>query len=102
MSKLLQAVQMIQQAALGLPPGSPLHRDSLKAAQSLSRHLPQGAPSIGVQKTGAMDLIRQITQSGFLQQILGQRGQGGGGPGPPGGGGPAQNAPSPSMPLPGA
>jgi hypothetical protein len=101
MNKLLQAVQWIQQAALGLPPGSPLHKDALKAAQSLSRHLPQGAPSIGVQKTGAMDLIRAISQSGFLQSILGQRGQGGG-PGPPGGGGPAQQAPSPSMPLPGA
>lgn len=97
MSKLLQAVQWIQQAAIGLPPGSPLHKDALNAAQRLSRHLPQGAPSIGVQRTGVMDLLRQITQSGFLQNILGQRGGG-----VPGGGGPAQQAPTPSTPLPGA
>jgi len=94
MNKMLQAVQMIQQAAMGLPPGSPLHRDALKAASSLSRHLPQGAPTQGVQLTGIKDLIRQIGQSGFLQNIMQQRA----GPGP----GAQQQAPMPSTPLPGA
>jgi hypothetical protein len=100
MNKLLQAVQMIQQAAMGLPPGSPLHRDALKAATNLSRHLPQGAPTAGVQMTGLKDLINQVMQSGFLQNIMQQRGGQGGGPG--GAAGPAQQAPMPSMPLPGA
>ena len=79
---------------MGLPPGSPLHRDALKAASSLSRHLPQGAPTQGVQLTGIKDLIRQIGQSGFLQNIMQQRA----GPGP----GAQQQAPMPSTPLPGA
>ena len=94
MNKMLQAVQMIQQAAMSLPPGSPLHRDALKAASSLSRHLPQGAPTAGVQMTGIRDLLRQIGQSGFLQQIMGQRGGAGGQQMP--------QAPMPSAPLPGA
>src|SRR5262245_19350470 len=92
MSKLLQAVQWIQQAALGLQPGTPLHKDALQAAQRLSRHLPQGAPTVGVQRTAAMDLIRAIGQSGFLQNIMGQRA----------GGAPGGQAPMPSTPLPGA
>jgi hypothetical protein len=102
MQKMLAAVQMIQQAAMGLPPGSPLHRDALKAASSLSRHLPQGAPTAGVQLTGVRDLMRQIMQSGFLQNILQQRGGQGaaGAPGAAGGGG--GQPPPPSMPLPGA
>jgi hypothetical protein len=96
MNKMLQAVQMIQQAAMGLPPGSPLHRDALKAASSLSRHLPQGAPTQGVQMTGVRDLIRQIAQSGFLQNIMQQMGGG------RGGGQQMPQAPNPSTPLPGA
>lgn len=101
MNKLIQAVQMIQQAAMGLPPGSPLHRDALKAATSLSRHLPQGAPTAGVQLTGIRDLLQQVMKSGFLQNIMQQRGGGAGGAGG-GAAGPAPQAPMPSMPLPGA
>ena len=66
MSKLLQAVQLIQQAAMGLPPGSRLHQHALRAAQNLSRDLPQGQPTAGVQMTGIKDLLRQIGQGGLL------------------------------------
>jgi hypothetical protein len=99
MSKLMQAVQLIQQAALGLPPGSPLHKDAMRAVTTMSRHLPQGAPTAGVQMTGLRDLMRSVMQSGFLQNIMQQRG-GQGAPG--GGGGGAQQPPIPSLPLPGA
>jgi hypothetical protein len=94
MGKLLQAIKLIQQAQAGLPPGSPLHKDVVNAVSRLSRHLPQGAPTVGVQKTGMMDLLRQIGQSGFLQNIMQQMGGGTGGGQP--------QAPNPSMPLPGA
>ena len=101
MGKLQQCVQMIQQAALGLQPGTPLHKDCLQAAQRLSRHLPQGAPTAGVQMTDMRDTLRRIMQGGFLPQILqqlAQRGDQGGGTA-----GAAPNlAPNPSMPLPGA
>ena len=99
MGKLLQAVKLIQQAALDLQPGSPLHKDALNAAQRMSRHLPQGAPTAGVQLTGMKDLLKQIMQGSFLANIMGQRGGQGGPPGGAAGGG---QAPMPSMPLPGA
>ena len=99
MAKLLQAVKLIQQAALGLEPGSPLHKDALNAAQRMSRHLPQGAPTAGVQLTGMKDLLRQIMQGSFLANIMGQQGGQGGPPGGAAGGG---QPPMPSMPLPGA
>lgn len=96
MNKLLMAVQQMQQAMHGLAPGTPLWTAVNRALGQIGRHLPQGAPTVGVQKTGVMDLLRQIGQSGFLQQIM--QGGGGGG-GPPGGG---QQPPMPSMPLPGS
>lgn len=100
MTKLLQAVQLIQQAAMGLQPGSPLHKDANNAVGRLSRHLPQGAPTAGVQMTGMRDLLRQVMQSPLMAQLMNnQRGQGGGGGGPAGA---APQAPMPSMPLPGA
>ena len=110
MSKLLQAITQIQEAIQGLQPGTPLHRDALQAVTRLSRHLPAGAPTAGVQLTSARDLIRQIMQSPFMGQVMRQIGGAGGAGGAGGGGGqqgapagPApQQAPMPSMPLPGA
>lgn len=100
MQKLISAVTMIQQAAVGLPPGSPLWKDAMDAAKRLGRHLPQGAPTAGVQMTGIRDLLKQVMSSSFLPQIMQQlqgRGQQGGGQNAPAGA-----APMPSMPLPGA
>lgn len=100
---LQQAVQLIQQAALGLEPGSQLHRDALRAATQLSRHLGgaggMGA-AVGVQKTMLGDQMKRTVQNQLLQRLFGQgKPPGGGQPGqPPGGGG----APMPSTPLPGA
>ena len=107
MNQLLTAIQQIQQAIQGLQPGTPLHRDALQAVTRLSRHLPQGAPTAGVQMTGMRDLIRQISQSPFMAQVMQQlSGGGGGGAGGRNQGGPAgaqpNLAPMPSTPLPGA
>jgi hypothetical protein len=101
MNQLLQAIQMIQQAVQGLQPGTPLHRDALKAATSLSRHLPQGAPTAGVQMTGMRDLLRQIMQSPMMAQVMQQLRGSGAQQGESAGGAP-NLAPMPSMPLPGA
>ena len=108
MNDLNTAIQLMQKAQMSLPAGSPLHKDVNSAIGRMSRHLPQGAPTEGVQLTGLRDLIRNIMQSGFLGRIMQQmRGQQGGQPG----GGPDQSAgPSPNMamqgtpttPLPGA
>lgn len=100
MNKIMQALAMIQQAQVGLPPGSPLHKDVVDAVKRLSRHLPAGKPTAGVQLTGVQDMMKQIMSGGFLPQILQQLAKGGGGDGSAG----AQPslAPNPSMPLPGA
>lgn len=97
MNKLQTAIQMIQEAALGLPPGSPLHRDALKAASSLSRHLGGAsgmAPGAGIQKTQLSDMFRDTVKHMLLQRIMASRGGG------PGGGG--AQPPMPSTPLPGS
>jgi hypothetical protein len=108
MTMIMQAIAMLQQALPGLPPGSPAHKDVLKAAQALSRHAPQGAPAAGVQQTQLQDLLKNVVKNALLQRIMAnqgqpQPGQGGGGPGGPSPmPGAAQQAPMPSTPLPGA
>ena len=104
MTLLNQAIQMIQHAALGLPPGSPLHRDALQSASKLSRHL-GGTGSFGagagVQKTAWQDHLRQTIRNMMLSRMhssaAGGSKQGGGDAAQ----GPAQ-APMPSTPLPGS
>lgn len=107
MTMLMQAIGMMQQALPGLQPGTPIQQDALKAIQRLSRHVPQGAPGAGVQRTHLEDLLRNVVKNALLQRIMGQQQQqGGGGPGQPAGPSPLPGAmaqaPMPSTPLPGA
>jgi len=107
MNMLLQAIGMIQQALPGLQPGTPLHRDALNALSRVSRHLPAGSPTAGVQQTNLRDLLRRVTQNAMFQKILGQQGQQpqqGAGDDSPAGPMPQMmtQAPMPATPLPGA
>jgi len=109
---LKQAVELIHTALPNLEPGSQPHKDAVKALTSITRHLPQGAPTAGVQQTQLGDMLRNTVRNALLQRIMAQRGgqQGGGGGGAGGGGGGAQagaepqlpTAAAPSTPLPGA
>ena len=110
---LKNAVDMMNAALPMLEPGSPPHKDALRALQTMSRHLPQGAGTAGVQQTQLGDMLRNTIRNSLLQRIMAQRGGGGGAqqPGAPGGGGggaaaggPPQmpTTATPSMPLPGA
>lgn len=104
MTMLNQAIQMIQHAALGLPPGSPLHRDALQSATRLSRHLGQtGAfgAGAGVQKTAWQDQLRQTIKNMMLSRMQSMAAGGGQQGGGDAAQGPAQ-APMPSTPLPGS
>ena len=107
LTMVMNAIGMLQQALPGLAPGSPIHKDVLKAAQALSRHAPQGAPAAGVQQTQLQDLLKNVVKNALMQKLMANQGGGGksgggpGGPSPLGGGAPAQ-APMPSTPLPGA
>ena len=96
---LKQASEYITAALQNLEQNSPPHKDALRALTALTRHMPQGAPTAGVQQTQISDMLRNTARNALLQQIMrGRAGQGGGPGGPPG---PPQ-APQPSTPLPGA
>lgn len=103
---LKQAVDLIHQALPSLEAGSQPHKDAIKALTSITRHLPQGAPTAGVQQTQLGDMLRNTMRNALLQRIMQQRQGAPGAQGPPAGGGqppggmPSQ--PMPSTPLPGA
>jgi hypothetical protein len=90
MVKIKQALDMVRDALGGIPAGSPLYNDVIRAMQRLSRHLPQGAPTEGVQATGLRDMLRATLRNAMMGP-LSRMGQGGGG-----------QPPMPSTPLPGA
>lgn len=96
---LKTAVDMLQTALPNLPAGSQQHKDTLKALTTLSRHLPQGMPTAGVQQTQIQDLLRNTIRNAIMQRLIGQQGQGGQQGGGPGG---MPAPPAPSTPLPGA
>lgn len=105
---LKQAVDIIHTALPNLEAGSKPHGDATKALTFLSRHLPQGAPTAGVQQTQLTDMLRNLQRSPLVQKIMQGQGQAGGqGGGGPGGGQQQQQPgmptqPVPSTPLPGA
>jgi hypothetical protein len=99
MTQVQNALGMLQQALSGLQPGTPVHRDVLRALQSLSRHMAQGAPTAGVQQTQLKDMLRAVARNALLSNIMGQQQQGGGQGAPSGA---MAQAPMPSTPLPGA
>ena len=87
--QIKSAIDMIQGALPGLPSGSEVHRDALRAVTQLSRHMPQGIPSAGVQQTAIQNLLRNTMRNALLQRVMSQQG---------GGAGPI----APSTPMPGA
>lgn len=101
MQMVMQALSMIQQALPSLQVGTPLHRDALRAVSTLSRHMPQGAPTAGVQKTHLQDMLRSVVKNALVSRIMQSQQQQPGG-GPVGGAGGSGGAPMPSTPLPGS
>lgn len=98
MNLIIQAIQTLKQAGLGLQPGSKLHSDVFRTISQLSRHLGGAGgmgPAVGIQKTMLGDQMKKTIQNQLLAKIMG-----GGGQGQPGGG--QGGAPMPSTPLPGA
>jgi hypothetical protein len=105
MNKILQAVNLLQQAALGLPAGQRLHTDCLQAAQRLSKHIGGGGmgPAAGIQKTSLTDQLRDTVRNMMLQRIMqAQRPPGAGADRQPAGPSALAGPPMPSTPLPGA
>ena len=99
MNLIMQAIQTLKQAGLGLQPGSKLHSDVFRTISQLSRHLGGAGgmgPAVGIQKTMLGDQLKSTIQNALLQKIMGGAG------GHPGGQGGGQAAPMPSTPLPGS
>jgi hypothetical protein len=108
MTKIQQAIGILQQALPGLPLGQKLHTDVTRSIGNLSRHLGGQAgmgPAAGVQKTSLMDQLRDTIRNQMLQRVLGQQGQarpGAGAGGPAGPQPPGGPPPMPSTPFPGS
>jgi hypothetical protein len=83
------AVEMLQQALPGLGTGGEVHTAVVRAINALSRHVPQGAPTAGVQQTAIQNMLRNTMRNALLQRVMAQQG---------GGAGPM----APSTPMPGA
>jgi hypothetical protein len=103
MAKVIQAINLLKMAGLGLQPGDKLHTDVYQTINRLSRHLggvAGMAPAAGVQKTMLGDQMKDTVKNMLLARIMGGQqgpgGAGGGGPGPQG-----AAPPMPSTPLPG-
>jgi hypothetical protein len=72
--KLGQAIKLIQEAMMGLPVGSDIHRAANKAVGDLARHVPVGPMTQGVQRTAGQDLRRQQVAQALMGAIGGQAG----------------------------
>jgi hypothetical protein len=101
MAMVQHAIGLLSKALPGLQPGTPIQQDVLRATQRLSKHVAQGAPSAGMQKTHLTDMLASLAKNFVLQNIMGRQQSGGGGQqgGPPGA---MAQAPMPSTPLPGS
>ena len=86
-----KALDMLQTALPQLGMGGDVHKDVMQAITRLSRHLPQGIPTAGLQQQGLQDMMRNTQRNALLQRVMANQ-QGGGG----------QQPPQPSTPLPGA
>jgi|SRR5580658_7974472 hypothetical protein len=98
MNLIIQAIQTLKQAGLGLQPGSKLHSDVFRTISQLSRHLGGAGgmgPAVGIQKTMIGDQLKSTIRNALLQKILGGQGGQGGGQG-------GQAPPMPATPLPGS
>lgn len=76
LSKVREAVNLLELALPGLPLGSEPHKAVLDAVQKLSKTAPPSAEVPGVQMTQLAGLQQKAKQSQMLQQIAGAMGQG--------------------------
>ena len=93
MSKVREAINILQAALPEFPAGSEPHSKILSSIQSISKVIPPSSEVPGVQQTALRDLQGNAQKSAMLQQVM--QSLGGAGAGPGGGGA----APPPGMPA---
>lgn len=69
LTKVREAVRLLEMALPQLPMGSEPYKDTLKAIQSLSKSVPASAEVPGVQQTTLADLQQQAQKSSMFQQV---------------------------------
>ena len=91
MSKVREAINILQASLPEFPAGSDPHKAVLNAISSISKYVAPSAEVPGVQQTALRDLQSQAGKSAMMQQVMqslggGKAGPGGGGaaPQPPG------------------
>jgi len=86
MSKVREAIGILQQALPELPPGSDPHKAVLNAISSISKYVGPSAAVPGVQQTALRDLQQNAGKNAMLQQVMSSLGgaNAGGGGAPPG------------------
>jgi hypothetical protein len=93
-----EAIRILTLALPNVPPGTPVHKDVLDTIQKLSKHVPAGDQTHGVQMTALADLQRNAQQNQMLQLAMrqgAQPGAAGGAGGAAPGGVPGAGAPPP-------
>lgn len=104
MSKVREAINLLELALPSLEIGSEPHSAVLKALPALSKTVPASEAVPGVQNTQLLALQQKAQQSAAMQAVMrAMGGGGGGGPGGPPGAPPGPPAPmGGAMPPPGA
>jgi len=101
MSKMREAIKLIEMALPQLPPGTEAHKNTIDALGKLSKAFPATEEVPGVQKTQLQGLGDQAQKSAMMQAVLRMlAGAGGAGGAAPGGGGspmPGGGSPAPAM-----
>lgn len=83
LTKIRNALQMLEQALPEIPMGMPMHTDVLKAVQNLSKHLAEGAESKGLDIQSLIQATKQSAQSAPLAAMQRMFAGGGGANSPP-------------------
>ena len=90
MSKVREAVKILQTALPEMPMGSDAHKAVLSAISSISKYVPPSSEVPGVQQTALRDLQQNAGKNQMLQQVMsslgGANAGGGGASAPPPGG----------------
>ena len=81
MSKVREAINILQAALPEFPPGSDPHKAVMSAISGISKYVQPSAEVPGVQQTALRDLQSQAQKSGMLQQVMSSLGGAGAGPG---------------------
>lgn len=86
MSKVREAIGILQQALPDLPAGTDPHKAVLNAISSISKYVSPAASDPGIQQTALRDLQQNASRNAMLQQVMSSLGgaNAGGGGAPPG------------------